>query len=170
MLLEHELERTRKEYEMAINRRFESLEHEYALNHQETRHTANGLIASLDQKLKQDFEMKQTLINKIDQRIDKIENEYILRIRELKTLVNNRVENSESKYEEVTNRVKNILYDDFSTKTQILEENARRDKLELTEKINSMDKKTQNIVTSLNNNCQSLKDEYDKEIRKLIHK
>ena len=48
MILEHELNRVKSEYEIAINRKFEILEHNSILNDQETRLTANALICDID--------------------------------------------------------------------------------------------------------------------------
>ena len=106
MILEHELNRVKTEYEITINRKFEILEHHSILNDQETRLTANNLISSIDQKLKQDFDSKQLLITKIEQRLDSVENEYILRIRDLKNLLNSRIDNFEAKQDESLIRLK----------------------------------------------------------------
>ena len=57
-------------------------------------------------KLKQDFDSKQQIILKIEQRLELVENEYILRIRDLKNLLNNRIDNFEAKQDESLIRLK----------------------------------------------------------------
>ncbi|CAI2382142.1 unnamed protein product [Moneuplotes crassus] len=163
--MEYEFDRAKKDVEMQLQRKFESLQHHQQLKQQDMLSSANELVSMLDQKISSNgvFSQKmQAFTTHLSEKMDLLEHDGINRIRKLHNDFSTEIDTVKTSHEA-----------NMDARFSLIQEELKKNNLSLLEKVNHMEKDNQNMLIKINEHNEdmcSIKQKCLSSVKKLLSK